>query len=67
MYFPNHTIDIILHSIVNDYNVVMGLWGWGGGGEMIHEKNQKQRISWHCPFKTPPKTQANLKKPREIK
>ncbi len=23
---------------------------WGGGGKLIHEKNQKQKISWHCPF-----------------
>jgi len=22
----------------------------GAGGKMIHEKNQKQKISWHCPF-----------------
>ncbi len=22
----------------------------GAGGELIHEKNQKQKISWHCPF-----------------
>jgi hypothetical protein len=21
------------------------------GGETIHEKNQKQKNSWHCPFK----------------
>ncbi len=21
------------------------------GGKLIHEKNQKQKISWHCPFK----------------
>ncbi len=21
------------------------------GGKMIHEKNQKQKISWHCLFK----------------
>jgi hypothetical protein len=20
------------------------------GGKMIHEKNQKQKISWHCPL-----------------
>ncbi len=20
-------------------------------GKLIHEKNQKQKISWHCPFK----------------
>jgi hypothetical protein len=26
------------------------LWGWGGGG-LIHEKNQKQKISRDCPFK----------------
>jgi hypothetical protein len=22
----------------------------GAGGKLIHEKNQKQQISWHCPF-----------------
>jgi hypothetical protein len=25
----------------------------GAGGKLIHEKNQKQKISWHCPFKEP--------------
>jgi hypothetical protein len=24
----------------------------GAGGKLIHEKNQKQKISGHCPFKT---------------
>jgi len=23
----------------------------GAGGKLIHEKNQKQKISLHCPFK----------------
>ncbi len=23
----------------------------GAGGKLINEKNQKQKISWHCPFK----------------
>ncbi len=23
----------------------------GVGEKLIHEKNQKQKISWHCPFK----------------
>ncbi len=23
----------------------------GAGGKLIPEKNQKQKISWHCPFK----------------
>ncbi len=23
----------------------------GAWGKVIHEKNQKQKISWHCPFK----------------
>ncbi len=23
----------------------------GAGGKLIHEKNQLQKISWHCPFK----------------
>ena len=23
----------------------------GVGGKLIHEKNQEQKISWHCPFK----------------
>jgi hypothetical protein len=22
----------------------------GAWGKLIHEKNQKQKISWHCPF-----------------
>ncbi len=22
----------------------------GAGGKLIHEKNQKQKVSWHCPF-----------------
>ncbi len=22
----------------------------GAGGKLNHEKNQKQKISWHCPF-----------------
>ncbi len=24
----------------------------GAGGKLIHQKNQKQKISWHCPFNT---------------
>jgi hypothetical protein len=24
---------------------------FGTGGKLIHEKNQKQKISWHGPFK----------------
>jgi hypothetical protein len=23
----------------------------GAGGKLIHKKKQKQKISWHCPFK----------------
>ena len=23
----------------------------GAGGKLIHKKNKKQKISWHCPFK----------------
>jgi hypothetical protein len=23
----------------------------GARGKLIYEKNQKQKISWHCPFK----------------
>ncbi len=39
----------------------------GAGGKLIHEKNQKQKISWHCPFKltlppvTPAANQNNLR------
>ncbi len=32
----------------------MVLMGYSGaGGKLIHEKNQKQRISWHCPCIAP--------------
>jgi hypothetical protein len=30
--------------------VYSGAWG---GGELIHEKDQKSKISWHCPFNLP--------------
>ncbi len=26
----------------------------GAGGKLIHGKNQKQKISWHCPFNRKP-------------
>jgi hypothetical protein len=26
---------------------------FGVGGKLIHEKNQKQKILWHYPFKVP--------------
>jgi hypothetical protein len=26
----------------------------GAGGKLIHEKNQKSKISWHCPNKARP-------------
>ncbi len=30
--------------------LLSGAWGWG---KVIHDKNLKQKISWHCPFKLP--------------
>jgi hypothetical protein len=38
----------IFEKIRNGPNGI--LWG---GGKLIDEKNQKQKISWHCPFKWP--------------
>ncbi len=32
----------------------------GAGGKLIHEKNQKQKISWHCPFKERQQQQGSL-------
>ena len=32
----------------------MALMGYSGAWEkLIHEKNLKSKISWHCPFKLP--------------
>ncbi len=42
----------------------------GAGGKLIHEKNQKQKISWHCPFKYstfPPILNFFLKDPGPLK
>jgi hypothetical protein len=40
------------------------LMGYSGAeGKLIHEKNQRQKISWHCPFKQ----QTLLKNERGIK
>ncbi len=38
----------IFEKIRNSSNGI--LWGWR---KLIHEKNQKQKISWHCPFNIP--------------
>ncbi len=32
----------------------------GAGGKLIHEINQKQKISWHCPFKAELRDWTNL-------
>jgi hypothetical protein len=32
----------------------------GAGGKLIHEKNQKQKISWHCPFKLRRKSRSTI-------
>ncbi len=38
-----------LHEFSKKFEMV--LMGYSGaGGKLIHEKNQKQKISWHCPF-----------------
>ncbi len=40
----------------------------GAGGKLIHEKNQKQKISWHCPFKgNPPSVQELPEETKDIK
>ncbi len=38
----------------------------GAGGKLIHEKNQKQKISWHCPFKVSTKQKNSEKKTFDI-
>jgi hypothetical protein len=39
-----------LHEFSKKFETVLMEYS-GAGGKMIHEKNQKQKISWHCPFK----------------
>jgi hypothetical protein len=34
----------------------------GAGGKLIDEKNQKQKISWHCPFKSESHLEENEKR-----
>jgi hypothetical protein len=38
----------------------------GAGGKLIHEKNHKQKISWHCPFKTPANTNFSASKQNDL-
>jgi hypothetical protein len=38
-----------LREFSNKFEIV--LMEYSGAGKLIHEKNQKQKISWHCPFK----------------
>ncbi len=42
-------IQIIGEFSKNFEKVLMGFSG--AGGKLIDEKNQKRKISWHCPFK----------------
>ncbi len=37
----------------------------GAGGKLIHEKIQKQKISWYCPFKLLPREHGIVKKPSQ--
>ncbi len=39
-----------LHQFSKKFETVLMEYS-GAGGKLIHEKNQKQKISWHCPFK----------------
>ncbi len=58
--WPNKVIKIFLiedifHlppvSLAPVANLAVLMEYCGAGGKLIHEKNQKQKISWHCPFK----------------
>ncbi len=37
----------------------------GAGGKLIHEKNQKQKISWHCLFGADPDRIGYLENPQQ--
>ncbi len=43
------TCEYLLKFLTKFETVLMGYFG--AGGKLTHEKNQKQKISWHCPFK----------------
>ena len=38
----------------------------GAGGKLIHEKKQKQKNSWHCPFKTHANTNFSASKQNDL-
>jgi len=40
-----------LREFSKKFETVLMEYSWDGG-KLIHEKNQKQKISWHCPFKS---------------
>ncbi len=39
-----------LHEFLKKFETLLMEYT-GAGGKMIHVRNQKQKISWHCPFK----------------
>jgi hypothetical protein len=45
---PSHRVSQFAKKFETALVVYSGAWG-----KMIHEKNQKSKILWHCPFKTP--------------
>ncbi len=40
-----------IHKFSKKFEVALMVYS-GSRGKLIHEKNQKSKISWHCPFKT---------------
>ncbi len=51
-----------LREFSNKFEIALMVSGVSGAwGKLIHEKNQKQKIAWHCPFKL-----TSLLKPRGL-
>ncbi len=40
-----------LREFSKKFETASTVYTQGAWGKLIHEKNQKQKISWHCPFK----------------
>ena len=54
-----------LHEFSKKFETVLMQYS-GAGEKLIHQKNQKQKISWHCPFKLPTLVETVRKKKEAV-
>ncbi len=54
-----------LHEFSKKFETALMVYS-GAGGKLSHEKNQKSKISWHCPLSRQPSLVINIVGPTTL-